>query len=545
MVGLGLMIGASEFGRKGNQLWTESNGHSQGEEAEVWESMISEPRFDQYMKHYRFKDLRRFLPLAFQCEKLKEKGDPWWQFQWAVDEFNRLRADRILHSSWVAFDESMSAWRPRTTKTGDLPNISFIKRKPEPLGKVMAGCCMHVLMFSLNLFFSFFHKGTEFKCIACPITGVMLFLEIQRGKDGMKDQLHHRALGATAGCTVRMSERCAQVKGVKADAWFGSVLTCIELVTRGYEGIFQVKQNHGQYPKDYIEKALEKAPGGVSIVLKAVASNEKPIIAMGYRYNAKKTLFFIMSPGAGKTTPGEAYRMRYTDGFGNVMTRLVERPDVISKFFNDSNTIDSHNQSRQYDLGMEKCWVTTDAYFRLTTTLIGMNVCDTWKIADYLGIINWTKNEAVGKMSIQNFAGILGNQLIKNASTFRRPSQRFSSLNSPLFSPSAADTIMISNTSEISSISDDKENRIIIPIRTIADINGKEHHLVAYPLKTQSNGKKCTKTRACKECHSKGIRRLVRHHCYTCGLSFSFCCPSSNNDNRDCFLIHVRQASNV
>ena len=143
--------------------------------------------------------------------------------------------------------------------------------------------CLHFSFFSTFLFFL---KGTEFKCIACPITGVMLFLEIQRGKDGMKDQLHHRALGATAGCTVRMSERCAQVKGVKADAWLGSVLTCVELVTRGYECIFQVKQNHGQFPKDYIEKALEKVPGGVSIVLKAVASNEKPIIAMGYRYNA-------------------------------------------------------------------------------------------------------------------------------------------------------------------------------------------------------------------------------------------------------------------
>jgi hypothetical protein len=91
--------------------------------------------------------------------------------------------------------------------------------------------------------------------------------------------------------------------------------------------------------------------------------NEKPVIAIGYWYNAKKTLFSIMSPGSGKTTLGEAYNIWYTDGFGNVMTRLVERPDVISKFSNDSNTIDSHNQSRQHDLGMEKCWVTTDAYF--------------------------------------------------------------------------------------------------------------------------------------------------------------------------------------
>ncbi len=71
------MIGACQFGRRGDQLWTESNGRNQGEEAEVWESMISEPRFDQYMKHYHLQDFHYFFPLAFQCEKLKEEGDPW------------------------------------------------------------------------------------------------------------------------------------------------------------------------------------------------------------------------------------------------------------------------------------------------------------------------------------------------------------------------------------------------------------------------------------------------------------------------------------
>ena len=31
-------------------------------------------------------------------------------------------------------DESMSALVPRTTATGGLPTISYIRRKPEPLG---------------------------------------------------------------------------------------------------------------------------------------------------------------------------------------------------------------------------------------------------------------------------------------------------------------------------------------------------------------------------------------------------------------------------
>jgi hypothetical protein len=54
-----------------------------------------------------------------------------------------------------------------------------------------------------------------------------------------------------------------------------------------------------------------------------------------------------MTHKAGRTTPGTPYIMRYTDGFGNLCTRDVERPDVVSSFFQDSNVIDSHNQSRQ------------------------------------------------------------------------------------------------------------------------------------------------------------------------------------------------------
>ena len=67
-------------------------------------------------------------------------------------------------------------------------------------------------------------------------------------------------------------------------------------------------------------------------------------------------LYFVMSDKAGKTTPGEPYSMKYTDRFGNLCVRFVDRPDVISNFFSDSNTIDCHNQVRQSELGLEKKW---------------------------------------------------------------------------------------------------------------------------------------------------------------------------------------------
>jgi hypothetical protein len=76
-----------------------------------------------------------FLPLAYASEALQGTNDPWRQFREAVTEFNNNRKEKIHFLPWVAIDESMSAWKPQTTKNGNLPNISFIARKPEPLGE--------------------------------------------------------------------------------------------------------------------------------------------------------------------------------------------------------------------------------------------------------------------------------------------------------------------------------------------------------------------------------------------------------------------------
>lgn len=108
------------------------------------------------MKLYRFKEFRHFLPKIFE-QPMEKDSDPWYCFSSAVNEFNEIRNELVQSSHVKVLDESMSAWRPRTSKNGGLPNISYIIRKPEPL-------------------------GTEFKTVCCQSTGVMIWLEIQRGK---------------------------------------------------------------------------------------------------------------------------------------------------------------------------------------------------------------------------------------------------------------------------------------------------------------------------------------------------------------------------
>ena len=128
-----------------------------------------------------------------------------------------------------------------------------------------------------------------------------MHLEIQRGKEGMKGAKYNDSIGATAGCTLRCMEACAtaegqQCTGIKGDAWFGSVSCAAELSVRGYEGVFQVKTNSGFYPKAFIAEQLKNAPGGVKIALAGKAPNEQQLIAVGYRYSSKRTLFLFQQP---------------------------------------------------------------------------------------------------------------------------------------------------------------------------------------------------------------------------------------------------------
>ena len=78
-------------------------------------------------------------------------------------------------------DESTSAIRFWETAEGNLPHLSYIFCKPEPL-------------------------GTKFKTFDCSVTGDLLFIEVQSGKEGMKDSLYQQELGAATACTKQMME---------------------------------------------------------------------------------------------------------------------------------------------------------------------------------------------------------------------------------------------------------------------------------------------------------------------------------------------------
>jgi hypothetical protein len=68
----------------------------------------------------------------------------------------------------------------------------------------------------------------EFKTTACAITGILHHMEIQQGKEGMKDCMFNSSVSATAHCMLRLllesipQEDHLKKHGVCGDAWFGS-----------------------------------------------------------------------------------------------------------------------------------------------------------------------------------------------------------------------------------------------------------------------------------------------------------------------------------
>jgi hypothetical protein len=142
---------------------------------------------------------------------------------------------------------------------------------------------------------------------------------------------------------------------------------------------------------------------------------------------------------------------------------------------------------------LKKKWLTKDAYFRLTTTHIGINVV-AYKLSDFHQIIYFTKKTVEKKMTIVRFAGILGHQLIKNATRLAEGSSHFLS---PISKHCNMFNIPTNVTESVSSISGEAQI-LSHPIRSETDVNNMIHHLVKLPLKVDKSGHKRCLSPPCK-----------------------------------------------
>lgn len=137
------------------------------------------------------------------------------------------------------------------------------------------------------------------------------------------------------------------------------------------------------------------------------------IIALGYNFNSKKTLFFAFPEGCAPTTAGEPYITKWPDEDGNVLSREVDRPAAPARFFGVFNKADTHDRGRQHELALEAAWIGKDEVagkFRVYTSTEGMLVVDT-----QLAVTAHSHpGHEVRSMTTKDFAERLAEELVDN-----------------------------------------------------------------------------------------------------------------------------------
>jgi len=178
-------------------------------------------------------------------------------------------------------DKSMLAFHLQTWATGNLPHLSFILQKLENL-------------------------GTGFKVVACLITRIILYLEIQKGHEQMQQALYSPQCSVTA-CMLQLVE--GLMKGVQVtdkwqlyfgDSWFASV-TCITELWKCFHVHFIgiVKTNHARFPKQFLESCMKNWPAGSHLVMEGLTEDGIDLLAVGYKYNTKKIQCFVSTKNIG------------------------------------------------------------------------------------------------------------------------------------------------------------------------------------------------------------------------------------------------------
>ena len=155
-------------------------------------------------------------------------------------------------------------------------------------------------------------------------------------------------------------------------------------------------------------------PPGSNLVAQAKVEGVD-LVAVGYKYSRRKVLCFLFKKGAGSIRNGEPYIAKWKNDDHNTESRFVPRPQAISSYFAACNKVDLHNQSRQSDLKLEKCWVTQCGFFRIATTLIGITIVDSWKT--YRHRLNFCHCHF--DIDLKTYISILAKDLLNNTLTRR------------------------------------------------------------------------------------------------------------------------------
>jgi hypothetical protein len=257
--------------------------------------------------------------------------------------YNEKR-QKLLSTVLLLLDESMSGWRPKTSKFGGLPRLQFEPRKPVSLGTM-------------------FRNGVE--CI----TGILVFQDIVEGAESQhRKEFHGDDSSMPNGCKIltHTAEVMRQVKGAKVveggwvggDAWFGSVITAVEVMKKfKVHSTWIVKGNTAFYPMKVLHRLLlgrhGARPAGHWTTMTTTISDVN-LIVMAYAWSQRGVSYFVSTCGSTEVSK-EPYYTKFEDEFGGVSAKEIKRPKLAEFLYQFLPLIDEHNKQRQALLALERC----------------------------------------------------------------------------------------------------------------------------------------------------------------------------------------------
>ena len=271
----------------------------------------------------------------------------------------------------ITVDETIVAWRPKTHPTGHLPDITHCPRKPKDLGTELRdaihncwGVTLHLqIVMQPSTMQRLPHFGESSSLPNSTTIGVATSEVLRTCKATMGDC---RSLPADAAH-----------RWVVGDAWFGSVMTVVELTKRlDVRGSFVVKGGTKMFPKKQlltIPKARYEHPAGHWVTLSATIAGVK-MMAIAHAWSSRGVSLWITT--VGDSGNPSLHTTHYTNEVGETECKVIPRPDILAKAYAKLPLIDERNRLRQDELDICKSWPTEDCWFRLQTGLLGMCVTD-------------------------------------------------------------------------------------------------------------------------------------------------------------------------
>ena len=247
----------------------------------------------------------------------------------------------------------MFAWYGKGDRPGGLPRVIKIKRKPKGV-------------------------GCEAKTIADALSGIMIGIELNEGKQRNARKRWHSIHGATTSTTLRLTQPWhGSGRIVVGDSWFSSVKTAVQLRKRGLHFIGPVKTAHRKYPLAALKR---RCPADRGSWIAATATDEDvDLIALGWQDRCVHTVVGT----CGTTLEGSPAKKRRLDDEGQVFFKYVDRPQMIEEYHAGAPALDVHNHLRQDGLALEKVWGTHKWYHRIYASLFGIIETNAYLVFNY------------------------------------------------------------------------------------------------------------------------------------------------------------------